>query len=286
VRNFVICAALVAGIASAREFEVASIRPAAPMVAGQQPTLGVCIDGSQFRANNMTLRDYLATAYSVRLYQVEAPDWAASERFNITAKLPESLQGRPPREDELGAMVRKLVEQRFQVKSHRASRDFPVYELERLKGGIRAAEAPLDAPDGNVTSAAGMREGERSTFNLGRGSSLSVGENRIEMKKVSMEVLADILARYVDRPVMDQTGIKSTYNITLELAPGDFQVAMARGAVSSGVQLPPQSMGLLEIPTGDSMHQQLAKVGLKLEARKARLDVIVIDSINRAPSEN
>jgi uncharacterized protein (TIGR03435 family) len=268
------------------EFEVASIRPVDPIVSGQQADLGEHIDGSQFRANNMTLRDYLVRAYSVRPYQVEAPDWIASERFNISAKLPDTFQARPPTDVEIGVMLRKLVEERFHVKSHRASKHFPAYALTQLKGGIRAAEAPLDTADNNVNDVTGGGDGQGSRFNLGRGSSLSLGGNRIVMKKMGMEVLAEILSRFVDRPVVDQTGLKSTYDITLDLDPGDFQVVMARGAVSSGVALPPQTMRLLDIPAGDSMHNALAKVGLKLEAQNTSLEVVVIDTINGVPSEN
>ena len=69
------------------EFEVASIR-----AASQQPvdgvTAGVRIDGAQVHTALLTLKDYIAMAYQVKLYQVSGPDWMASDRFNIDATLP------------------------------------------------------------------------------------------------------------------------------------------------------------------------------------------------------
>jgi uncharacterized protein (TIGR03435 family) len=121
---------------------------------------------------------------------------------------------------------------------------------------------------------------------LGRGSTLSVGGNKIEAIKVSMAVLADTMARFVDRPVVDQTGLTSTYDIALELTQEDFQALMIRAAIAAGVTLPPQAMKILDIASGDSMHEALAKVGLKLEATKAPIDLLVIDSVERTPSEN
>src|ERR1700730_6095613 len=69
------------------EFEVATIRPAA-----QSPqdgvTAGVRIDGAQIRCAFLTLKDYLGTAYRVKVYQVSGPDWISSDRFDISATLP------------------------------------------------------------------------------------------------------------------------------------------------------------------------------------------------------
>ncbi len=66
----------------------------------------------------------------------------------------------------------------------------------------------------------------------------------------------------------------------------DFQALMIRSAVAAGVTLPPQALKLMETASGDSLHEALAKVGLKLEAKKAPMDMIYIDSLNRTPSEN
>jgi uncharacterized protein (TIGR03435 family) len=113
-----------------------------------------------------------------------------------------------------------------------------------------------------------------------------VAGTKIEARKLSMASIADTLVRFVDRPVVDQTGLTATYDLTLELAPEDFQAMMIRAGIEAGINMPPQAMKLLETASGDSLHEALAKAGLKLEAKKAPLDVVVIESVNRTPSEN
>jgi uncharacterized protein (TIGR03435 family) len=66
----------------------------------------------------------------------------------------------------------------------------------------------------------------------------------------------------------------------------DFQAMQIRSAIAAGVTLPPQALKLLEVASGDSMHEALAKLGLKLEAKKAPMDVMIVDSANKTPSEN
>ena len=69
------------------EFEVASIRPSPPPAAATGAA-GVQIDGSQVRCVAFSLRGYISMAYRVRIYQITGPDWLASERFDIVAKIP------------------------------------------------------------------------------------------------------------------------------------------------------------------------------------------------------
>ena len=101
------------------EFEVASIRPAA--VQTQSATAGVRIDGSQVRMSNFSLKDAVAAAYRVKFNQVVGPDWISSQRFEFSAKLPDG--GSPT---EVPAMLQALLGDRFQLKVHRETREFPI----------------------------------------------------------------------------------------------------------------------------------------------------------------
>jgi uncharacterized protein (TIGR03435 family) len=266
-------------------FEVATIKPAETLAAGtgQRVNVGVHVDSGRFVGSSLTLRDYLAAAHNMRIYQIDGPDWITSQRFDVNAKIPD---GGTLNNDALFAMLRDLLTERFALKSHRATKDFPVYALVQTKDGIQAVEAALDPLDGKGVTVGGSGSAAGTVISLGRGSMLSVGGNKIEGKKFAMAVLADTLARFVDRPVVDQTGLIATYDITLELTTEDFQALMVRGAVAAGVTLPPQAMKILDTASGDSLHEALAKIGLKLEAKKVPLDVIVVDSANRVPSEN
>lgn len=277
-----------AGSATSKEapqFEVASVRPAAPLDATSK--VGIQMDGQQFRAIGLTLRDYLAIAHELRIYQIEGPDWIASERFDINAKMPAEFADKKPDGKAQGALIAKLLDQRFQIQSHTVKKEIPVYALVQMKNGIQAVASPLD-PLGATVTVAGGASSDGSTVVLPRGSSVSVGGNKIQAKKYSMAALADTLARLVDRPVVNQTGLgdEQTYDLTIEMTPEDFQVAMIRGALAAGISLPPEAMRMLDAPPGDSLRLALQKLGLELEAKKAPIDVLVIDSASRTPTDN
>jgi uncharacterized protein (TIGR03435 family) len=229
----------------------------------------------------MPLRDFLAMAYKVPIHRLSVPEWMVSTRFDISATLPE---GAKP--DQMQEMMKTLLTERFHIQSHNESREFPIYALTVAKGGILAKEDPLDAEERTV-EAAGTGSAAGTFIKLPRGASLAIAGSKIEAKKFAMLALADTLTRFMDRPVIDQTDLKDTaYDISLELTQEDFMAMMVRSGVAAGVTLPPQALKMLENTSVDSLHSQLAKHGLKLEAKKAPLDVIVIDAADKTPTEN
>lgn len=267
------------------EFEVASIRPSGPQVPGQLG-LGLHIDGAMVRSTYFSLADYLGIAYKLKNYQITGPDWIKSERFDINAKLPEGAN-----RDQVPEMLKALLESRFQLKMHRESRPFPVYALVVAKGGLKMqplAEDPADNGDapkeGVDVNAAGNRNGV--SVSLGRGSSFSIGNDKVVVKKLGMAQLADLLARFEDRPVVDLTEVKGAYDLSLELAPEDFRAMTIRSAIAAGVNLPPEALKLLDGASDSSLHTALQAVGLKMEPRKEPIEMLVIDHAEKAPTEN
>lgn len=273
------------------EFEVASIRPSAPYTGAGQLKVGVHIDGAQVNCIYLSLKDYIRMGYQVKDYQIVGPEWLASARFDITAKIPgDAAQGK------VRDMVQALLADRFQMKMHRDTKELPVYGLVVAKGGLKMKES---APDADAAAPSGPSDGGRGTVNVtatggpggttvsfGMGSYFALGDNRFEAKKLTMANLAETLARFVDRPVVDMTQISGNYDFTLEFSPEDYRAMMIRSALAAGVVLPPQAMQLLENSSGDSLLNAMQTVGLKLEPRKAPLDVLVIDRIEKSPTEN
>jgi uncharacterized protein (TIGR03435 family) len=98
--------------------------------------------------------------------------------------------------------------------------------------------------------------------------------------------MADTLARFVDRPVIDLTELKGNYDFTLQFTPEDFGAMMMRAVVAAGITLPPEAMKLMDASNGDSLFIALETLGLKLEKRKAPIEVLVIDHIEKSPSGN
>jgi uncharacterized protein (TIGR03435 family) len=269
------------------EFEVASIKPSAPM--GSAKVLaGMHVDGSQVSWASLSLNDYLGSAYRVRSYQISGPDFMASERFDITAKLPAGSVVKDVR-----AMLQALLEDRFQLKMHRETKDFPVYGLVVGKGGLKMQESPTepgadtnggDRPAGANVAAVSRPGGV--TVNYGSGAYFTFADNKFEGKKLSASAMADVLARFTDRPVVDMTNLKGKYDFVLEFSPEDFRAMAIRAAIAAGVALPPQVVQMAESASQDSLFNAIEKLGLKLESRKAPIEMLVIDHCEKAPTEN
>jgi len=177
------------------------------------------------------------------------------------------------------------------VKLHREKKDFPIYALEIAKAGLKIqGNAPdADAPklDRNApvnTNVSGSAQGVSIDF--GRGSSYTFANNRFEAKKLTMPYVARALELYTDRPIVDMTNLTGTYDFALEITQEDYRVMLVRAAVTSGLTLPPEAVKLLDGATVPSLFEAVQKVGLKLDARKAPLEMIVVDDGRKSPTEN
>ena len=267
------------------EFEVASIKPTAVTPLGAQVHVGIQIDGAQAHCSYLSLKDYIRIAYDVKDYQITGPDWMASERFDIHAKLPENGHGK------FREMLQNLLTDRFQIKMHRDSKEFSVYGIVVGKGGLKLKESPLDpategdgGKDGVNVSAEGGRGG--TTVKFGRGAYFSLADNKFEARKLTIALLADSIGRFVERPVVDMTDLKGTYDLTLDFTPEEYRTLLIRMAMSAGVNLPPEVIKLLEGGSDEALFKGLQASGLKMESRRAPLEVLVIDSVSKTPIAN
>jgi uncharacterized protein (TIGR03435 family) len=245
------------------------------------------VDGSQFRTSFLTLKDYIGMAYRLKLYQISGPDWIGSDRFDVAATLPDgSLPAQVPE------MMQTLLEDRFQLKVHREKKEFPVYALEVLTTGLKIKESPpdpeLDKPDAKAPqtfTGAGSNQGV--VVNLGRGSSFSFSENKFEAKRLTMAALAATLERFLDRPIVDMTGLNGSYDLAVNVTAEDYRAMLIRSAVVAGVILPPEVLRILDGASSPaSLFDGIEKLGLRLESRKAPLDLLVIDGALKTPTEN
>jgi uncharacterized protein (TIGR03435 family) len=269
------------------EFEVASIKPS-DMSSQNTVRVGLHIDGAMVRCSFFSLKDYIGMAYNVKEYQITGPDWMAGERFEINAKLPAGAT-----QAQVPEMIQSLLADRFQLKFHRDSREFPVYALVAAKSGIKIKETPPDADaaatdkaaNGNVNVAAqGGPQGV--VVDIGNGGSFAFDARGFDCRKIPMPRFADTLARFMDRPVVDLTGLQGNYDFKLPLTPDDQRAMSLRSAITAGVVLPPDVRRMAEGASYDSLFSALEAVGLKLERRKSALEVLVIDKIEKSPTAN
>ena len=155
----------------------------------------------------------------------------------------------------------------------------------KLKESPLDPETEADAGKGitNVTAEGSARG---TTVKYGRGAYFTLADNKFEAHKLGMAYLADAIGRFVERPVVDMTDLKGTYDLSLEFTPEEYRTLLIRMAMSAGVNLPPEAMRLLEGASDESLFKGLQATGLKLESRKAPLEVLVIDSVSKTPIAN
>jgi uncharacterized protein (TIGR03435 family) len=260
---------------------VASIRPSAPDQ--NEVVVGVRITGAQLRINRWPLREYLAMAYRLRPQQISGPDSIGS-LYDISATIPAGVP-----QDKVPEMLQALFADRFQMKAHLEKRDAPVYALEVGKDGLKVKEAPLDpamATAPAATNVQGVGGNNVVSLDGGDGSSFTLTNNRVEVRRMTMERFAGLATRFLDRPLVDFTGLSGRYDLTLDVAPEDYTAMLVRAAVSQGVRLPPQALQAMNLGSLNPLKAGMETAGFRLDARNAPLDFLVVDSISKTPTDN
>src|SRR6185295_2982218 len=124
------------------------------------------------------------------------------------------------------------------------------------------------------------------TADLGGGASLTFANGRFDAKKVSMIAFAETLSRFVDRPVLDRTGQTARYDVAFDVTQDDYLAMLIRSAVNAGIPMPPQVLDRLDGASIAAVQDGLKPMGLSLKARREPLEILVVDSIRRTPTEN
>jgi uncharacterized protein (TIGR03435 family) len=236
-------------------FEAASIKPGPPGTAMDLIRAGAMytkIDDSQFSAGSISLSSMAAMAFRVPQDQVVAPDWLLDTRFDVHAKLPAGST-----KEQAPDMLRILLEERFKLVWHRDQKIVPVYALMVAKDGPKLHESPAGAQPGTGGCNGGFHK---------------------VCRQITMESLALMLTRFsranargaLDRPVIDETGLTAKYDF-------DFDQGISDGGRGDGGALPGDEITAFEA---------VKALGLRLEQSKHTYDIIVIDHIERSPTEN
>jgi uncharacterized protein (TIGR03435 family) len=231
-------------------FEVAIIKSSAPSPDGRV-TATIGGDAGRINYEGLPLKMLLSRAFDVKDDQISGPDWLDTARFDILAKLPDGAS-----REQVPSMLQALLVERFRISLHHDQKELAIYALVVGKNGSRLKDA---AP-----------------ANAGR---LLVRTGHVETQG-SLASLADFLSRMTDRPVFDLTGLKGNYDIDLEWTPEPGDESMFKGFPSTASSSGTERAGPALFT---AIEEQL---GLKLEGRKVPVDIIVIDHIDKAPSQN
>ncbi len=291
--------------APAPAFEVASVKLAPPLnpadVAAGKIHVGMIVDGARVDIGFFSLADLIPLAYKVKRYQVEGPDWMTAQRFDIQAKIPDGVS-----KDLVPDMLQGLLVERFKLTMHREKKDHGVFALVVGKGGLKLKDSPPDPDPPSGDSAPGAdaaaarpqirlnRDG--AVVNSGRAGTtrMTMGANgmmHMEVTKMTLAQFADVLSPFLDRPVVDMTELKGNYQFALDLSMDDLRkVAKAAGVALPGATPSPAAAGqpadAASDPSGGSIFTSVQQLGLKLEPRKEPVETIVVDHLEKAPSEN
>jgi uncharacterized protein (TIGR03435 family) len=235
-------------------FEVATIKPSDPARPGQIVTLR----GVEVITTNTTVRDLINLAYWLHPKQVTGgPAWTESEKYDMTGKPDAPGQ---PSVDQMKMMIQKLLTDRFQLKFHFEKRDLSAYAVGITKTGVKIIRSQ-DDPKGYPG------------WYFGR----TAAGTTLTFRNSPMSQVTAILQNFLDKPVVDQSGLSEKYDFTLTFTLDPAQAARLGGPPTSAPDNPDAAPDIFA-----AFQQQL---GLKLESTKAPVDVMVIDKVEK-PSEN
>jgi len=235
-RCTLIAVALWLGTAFGQSFEVATVKP---NNSGSN-TSSSNSDDNSFRAENISLKLLIERAYGIADYSISGPAWLRDARFDIAAK---QASGTPI--SQMLPMLQSLLKERFRLAVHREQKSISGYALVPGKKPPTLHPKPADG-----------------------GLHTSFGPGKLKGTNVAMADLAGILARQLNQPVQDQTGLPGVFDVSLEWMPELTQTNSASDHLPS---------------IFTAVQEQL---GLKLRAEKVPVDVLVVDHAERVPTEN
>ncbi len=226
-------------------FDAASIHTADPGEAGPGD-IPRNMDSSpgHFAMRNVPLRYCLEWAWDLKDYEVSGPDWIRNDnRYDIIANAPG-----PVSDDQMRLMLRNLLIERFQMKVHRETRNLDVYVLTPGKGAPKVKEAAAEEQP-----------------------SLGAAEPRgsVKFTKQPISRFTFMLTRRLDKPTLDETGLKGLYDFTIDLSGLGFNGN------------PPQDTSAPSVFT--TVPENL---GLRLEAAKRPVEILVVDHAEKVPTAN
>jgi uncharacterized protein (TIGR03435 family) len=210
-------------------------------------------DPGQISFTSASLKTIIVSAYGVRRYQVSGPDWLEAGGYDIVAKLPPNTS-----REQVRLMLQKLLAERFGLTLHHEKRELPVYTLVVARNGPKMKVSQADPDDGG-------------TWGPWNGNARWVTPHTTVMD------IADFLSARLDRPVIDMTGLTAKYDFTLYWAEENMRArtATARNTGTEAAEPAPTIFAAVQ-----------DQLGLRLERSTRTMDMLVIDHVEKTPTEN
>ena len=260
-----------------RVFEAVSIRPRDPNAERVFPPPP---SPNRFVRTNTTVRSLMTFAFDLLPVQIiDGPAWIDADRYEVTAVASAVVAPR-----QMRVLVQGMLEDRFSLRTHRGTRELPVFTLTvaRRDGGLGPAvrTSNVDCPAVRSAVAAGNPSPASADVTLrctGARFGITRGVFRREYRGESMAQFAQTLAADAGRVVIDRTGLSGTF---------DFEFAVGAEHLPGLPSPPPEFLAPPGQDTGPGLDTALREqLGLKLESGRAPIEVLVIDSVER-PTPN
>jgi uncharacterized protein (TIGR03435 family) len=266
---FLMCLAAQAQDTSA-QFEVASVKVAVPSGSytvychggpgWPNPGLLLC--------ENYNVTGFIYQAFDLKAYQLQVPDRFADVRVNVSARVPEGTT-----HEQFRLMLKNMLVERFKLTFHYEKKEMSSYDLVTVKGGAKIKPSPTaSAPEEEVPiNGAAIKKDEEGFPILPPGRKpmmMAIGGGFAIERYIdeTMEQFADSMAGRLDGPVNDATGLKGKYDFTLRW--------IQDGAPSTDI-------------TGPTLLQSIQdQLGLRVQKTKSMVDVLVVDHLEKMPTEN
>lgn len=228
-----------------QSFEVASVRPS---VSRNVDNAGITVLDLQQPTKighveyfHVSLKTMLMVAYGVGKEQISGPPWLGGEYYDIVAKLPDGAFS-----DQVPAMLRNLLAERFQMTVHEATRPRRGFTLRTDARGYEIKASKVDSLPKVVPQI-----------------------DRILFTHCTVADFAGTLSLLMGRPIVDRTGIQGNFDITLQASRADLKAAASGGEHSSG-----------------SLSAALRTLGMRLEPGSVPAVNVVVDKAVKVPTDN
>jgi len=261
------------------EFEVADLKPTAPDSRGMMFRIQA---GGRVNITGVPLKFLIEQAWDVTDDMLEGmPKWMESDRYDIVAKAGVTDVDF----DDILVMVRALLIERFKLAVHTEDRPVTAYTLVAVKPKMKKAD-----PNSRIKYNEGPASGEKDPRDKNPILSRLVTCQNMTMAEFAAK-LKDIAPGYIHTPVLDATGLEGGYDFTLSFsavgltrAPG----GVPGGPLGQAGPPPPSDVAAASDPNGSvTLFEAIDKqLGLKLEAKKRPVPVLVIDHAEQKPTEN
>jgi uncharacterized protein (TIGR03435 family) len=264
-----VVAYLLVTAASGQSFDAASVKPATSGGSIECSGGPGTADTGLWRCSNIPLGIVVSKAFRFRDYQFSTHDACCVERFDFIARVPVGTDS-----EQFDRMLQNLLRERFKLVFHYQQKEMPIYELTVAPNGLKMKR----------TASSAVQESEPWwIFSDGDSGPVgSGGQFRWKASNVSAAEIAKTLSDQLNRPVVDATRLKGTYDIDLK-----WVVDLNFTLSEKGKAEIREMVGELPDGGGPTLVRAVQdQLGLRLNSTKGPGEIVVIDHVEKVPTVN